>query len=326
MDGSDDEALVMRGRPGLLPGVVPAIELTAVRKLFGPVVAVDGVDLVVNPGEVVAYLGPNGAGKTSTIDMVLGLSHPTSGQVSVFGMAPRHAVRAGLVSAVMQTGGLLKDLTVLETVQYVAALFSGPRPVGEVIERAGLAHITQRRVGKCSGGEQQRLRFALALLPDPGLLVLDEQTQGMDVEGRHEFWEAIRKDAGRGRTVVFATHYLEEADAYADRVVMVRRGRVVADGSPAQVRAMASGRVVRATWPGADTGALGALEGVSSVEVRGSTVLVRSDDTDSVARYLLNQTSARDLEITAQGLEEAFLALTADDPVGAGAGRAGAPS
>ena len=152
----------------------------------------------------------------------------------------------------MQSGGLLKDLTVAETVELTASLFADSRPVAEVLERAGITGIAGRRVGKCSGGEQQRLRFAMALLSDPELLVLDEPTTGMDVEGRRDFWAAIRQDAARGRTVLFATHYLEEADAYADRIVLVRQGRIVADGTASEIKAMTAGRTVRATLAGAD--------------------------------------------------------------------------
>jgi ABC-2 type transport system ATP-binding protein len=292
-----------------------AIELDGLVKRFGEVTAVSGLDLTVRPGEIVAFLGPNGAGKTSTIDILLGLSRPTEGAVSVFGLSPADAVAHGRVAAVMQTGGLLKDFTVRETVQLTASLFRHPRPVEEVLERAGITAIADRRVGKCSGGEQQRLRFAMALLPEPDLLVLDEPTTGMDVEARRAFWSAIRQDAAQGRTVLFATHYLDEADAYADRIVMVRKGQVVADGSPAEVRAMASGRTVRAHLPGADgpvRAALGALPGVTSVEVRGESVLIRCSDSDSVLRHLLDRTDARDLEVSAHNLEEAFIALTGD--------------
>jgi ABC-2 type transport system ATP-binding protein len=183
-----------------------AISLRGVTKSFGPVQAVRGIDLEIAPGEIVAFLGPNGAGKTSSIDMILGLSRPTSGEVEVFGTAPHHAIRRGLVSAVMQTGGLLKDLTVAETVAYVGSLFAAPVAVDEVLRRAGIDGIADRMVGKCSGGEQQRLRFAMALLPDPALLLLDEPTTGMDVEGRRAFWASIRQDAEAGRTVLFATH------------------------------------------------------------------------------------------------------------------------
>src|SRR4051795_10992105 len=204
--------------------VAPAVALRGLTRRFGAVTAVDGLDLTIEPGEIVAFLGPNGAGKTSTIDMVLGLSWPDGGTAEVFGMAPRTAVAHGLVTAVMQTGGLLKDLTVAETVELTAALFAHTRPIAEVLERAGLTAIAGRRVAKCSGGQQQRLRFALALLPEPELIILDEPTTGMDVEGRREFWAALPAQPRRGRTVVFATHFLEEADAYADRIVLVSAG------------------------------------------------------------------------------------------------------
>jgi len=294
-------------------GQPPAIALRGISKSFGSVQAVQGIDLDVAPGEIVAFLGPNGAGKTSTIDIILGLSHPHAGTVAVYGMPPRHAISRGLVSAVMQTGGLLKDLTVRETAQYTASLFVRATPVEDALARAGIADIGDRLVGKCSGGEQQRLRFAMALLPDPELLILDEPTTGLDVEGRRGFWAAIRQDAGQGRTVLFATHYLEEADAYADRIILLRHGRIVADGTSAEVKAMAAGRTVRATLPGADPAELSRLPGADSVEMRGDSVLIHSTDSDAVARYLLTSTQARDLEINTRGLEDAFIALTSDD-------------
>jgi ABC-2 type transport system ATP-binding protein len=232
-------------------GRLNAVHIDGVTKRFGSVVAVDDLSFHIEPGEVVALLGPNGAGKTTTIDMVLGLSSPTAGHVSVHGMSPHRAMAYGLVAAVMQTGGLLKDYTVEETVRLTASLFASSRPTEEVLRRAGIADIANRLVGKCSGGQQQRLRFALALLPDPDLLILDEPTTGMDVEGRRDFWSAIRADPLRGRTVIFATHYLEEADAYADRIVLIRNGQIVADGKAAQIKSLASGGTVRATLPGA---------------------------------------------------------------------------
>jgi ABC-2 type transport system ATP-binding protein len=289
---------------------VAAVSLSGVTKSFGDVQAVRGIDLELQQGEIVAFLGPNGAGKTTTIDMMLGLSRPTTGSVRVLGMEPRQAIARGLVSAVMQTGGLIKDLTVRETVEYTASLFADTRPVDEVLDDAGITGIADRKVAKCSGGEQQRLRFAMALLSDPALLLLDEPTTGMDVEGRRTFWSAIRRDAGTGRTVLFATHYLEEADQYADRIVLISRGRVVADGSGSEIRALATGRSVRATLPDADTDRIAAIGGVDGVEVRGETVLVHAKDSDAVARYLLTETDARDLEITSKGLEDAFLSLT----------------
>ncbi|WP_280455794.1 ABC transporter ATP-binding protein [Nocardia brasiliensis] len=291
----------------------PAIELRDLRKSFalpggGAVQAVDGLDLVIEPGEIVAFLGPNGAGKTTTLDMVLGLASPDAGSVAVFGGTPAEALAVGRISAVLQSGGLLPDLTVAETVRLVATLYAGARPVDEVLARAGITEIAGRLVGKCSGGQRQRLRFALALLPNPDLIVLDEPTTGMDVEGRRDFWNAMRADSERGRTVVFATHYLDEADA--DRIVLVRAGKVVADGSAAEIKNLASGRAVRATLPGAVPPDLLALPGVDDVEQRGDRIVVRTSDSDAVARYLLTETAAVDLEITSHNLESAFLALT----------------
>jgi ABC-2 type transport system ATP-binding protein len=302
-----------RGHRAAGTGQSPAIALRGVRKNFGSVQAVRGIDLDISSGEVVAFLGPNGAGKTSTIDIILGLSQANAGTVAVYGMHPRQAISRGLVSAVLQTGGLLKDFTVAETVEYTASLFTNTRSVAEVLQRAGITSIADRLVGKCSGGEQQRLRFAMALLPDPELLILDEPTTGMDVEGRRSFWAAIRQDAAQGRTVLFATHYLEEADAYADRIILLRHGKVVADGTSSEVKAMAAGRTVRVTMANPDQAALLAIPGAESVEVRGETVLLHASDSDAVARYLLTQTPARDMEITSRGLEDAFIALTSDD-------------
>ncbi|MFC2473037.1 MAG: ABC transporter ATP-binding protein [Actinomyces sp.] len=295
-----------------------AVRLTDLHKSFGDVTAVDGVDLTISPGEVVALLGPNGAGKTTTIDMILGLSRPTSGDARVFGMTPRQAVDRGLVAAVMQTAGLLPDITVRETVELTASLFSHRTDAEEAMRRAGVTDFASRIVKKCSGGQQQRLRFAMALVSDPALLILDEPTTGMDVEGRRSFWEAIHADAEHGRTIVFATHYLEEADAFADRIILMRHGRIIADGTAAEIRASVSGRSLRATLtcaPGRLRDALTdpQIRGqVHDVEILGSSLTLSSTDTDAVAALLLSEHLAQDLEITSRGLEDAFMALTSD--------------
>lgn len=297
-----------------------AIELRGLVKTFGTkggalVRAVDRIDLTINSGEVVAVLGPNGAGKTTALDMVLGLTSPTAGTVAVFGAQPRRAVMAGRVSAVLQTGGLLRDITVRETVQMIASTFPEHAGVDEVISRAGLTALAGRKVSKCSGGEQQRLRFALALLPDPDLLVLDEPTAGMDVSARREFWDTMHADADAGRTVVFATHYLEEADAFAGRIVMIAGGRVVADGATEEIRAQATGRTVSADLP--QTGAeevlarLRSMTQVIAATTQGHRVTVTSGDSDAVARALLGELGASNLEIASGSLESAFIAITA---------------
>ncbi|MBM6546789.1 ABC transporter ATP-binding protein [Janibacter sp. YIM B02568] len=292
----------------------PALRLREVSKSFAVgrdrVEAVRGIDLEIAPGEVVAMLGPNGAGKTTTLDMVLGLTTPTSGTVEIFGLPPRRAVDAGRISAVLQTGGLLRDLTVEETVRVIASTFESPQPVADVMERAGITRLARRRVSKCSGGEQQRLRFALALLPDPDLLVLDEPTAGMDVAARRDFWAAMHAEAAQGRTVVFATHYLEEANAFAERIVLVADGRVVADDSTEAIRAQASGRVVAADLDPSLDDAVRALPGVRAFDRHGDRVQVLAADSDALAIALLTDLGGSNLEITTGSLDEAFLALT----------------
>ncbi|MDR6866542.1 ABC-2 type transport system ATP-binding protein [Microbacterium resistens] len=311
-----NETATAPGTATTAPPVRPAIAATGLTKSFHGFTAVDGVDLSVRQGEVVAFLGPNGAGKTSTIDMLLGLSQPDRGDVRLFGLSPRQAIGRGLVSAVMQTGGLLGDVSVRDTMKLTASLFAQTTSIDAALERAGIADIADRKVSKCSGGQQQRLRFAMALVSDPGLIVLDEPTTGMDVEGRHSFWQAIHADARRGRTVLFATHYLEEADQYADRIILIRKGRIVADGTTAEIKAMASGRTIEADWEDADASVLTALPGVDAVEIRGARVIIRANDSDAVARHLFTHTSAHDITITSQNLEQAFLRLTGDDAEG----------
>ncbi|UFU02968.1 ABC transporter ATP-binding protein [Ruania suaedae] len=293
----------------------PAVELDGIVKEFrsaaGPVRAVDGIDLTIRTGEIVAFLGPNGAGKTTTLDMVLGLTDPTAGTVTVAGQQPRRAVATGRVSAVLQTGGLLRDLTVAETIRLIASTYADHAGVGSVLERAGLTDIAGRKVSKCSGGEQQRLRFALALLPDPDLLILDEPTAGMDVTARREFWRTMHAEAANGRTVVFATHYLEEADAFAQRIVMVAGGRVVADGTTEEIRARATGRRVSAAF-GDPSGALARLrdlELVTSGEHDGERVHLHATNSDALARTVLDL-GGTDLLVTSGSLDDAFTTLT----------------
>ena len=303
------------------PPTSDGIHLQGVTKSFrsgGDMVrAVAGIDLSIAPGEIVAVLGPNGAGKTTTLDMVLGLTEPTTGTITSFGAAPRQAVHAGRVSAVLQTGGLLRDLTARETVRYIASTFAQHEPVEDVLQRAGLADKADRPVSKLSGGEQQRLRFALALLPDPDLLILDEPTAGMDVAARRDFWRTMHEDAANGRTILFATHYLEEADNFADRIVMMAGGRIVADGTTEQIRARASGRTVSADVRRGDVGAaaerLRGLTGTASVTINGERVTAIGEDSDALARVLLTELGGTNLEVTTASLDAAFMAITGED-------------
>jgi ABC-2 type transport system ATP-binding protein len=280
----------------------------------GEVRAVDGIDLDIRPGEIVALLGPNGAGKTTTLDMVLGFAQPTSGSVAVLGMAPQEAVLSGRVAAVLQTGGLLRDLTVRETVELVASTHPNPQSPDSVIERAGLEAIQQQRVQSCSGGEQQRLRFALALLGDPDLLVLDEPTTGMDVAARQEFWASMRAEAERGRTIVFATHYLQEAEDFAQRTVLMANGRIVADGATDEVRRHAAGRRLSARVAEdrieSVRKTLLAAPHVRAASIERGRLVVDTNDSDEVARQLLGPLAGTDLEIEAASLETAFIELT----------------
>jgi ABC-2 type transport system ATP-binding protein len=299
------------------------IRLSGLTKSFrtaqGTVHAVRGVDIAIGPGETVALLGPNGAGKSTTIDMLLGLMRPDAGDVTVLGRAPRAAVDAGLVGAMLQSGGgqLIRDLSVRELVTMMASLYPSPLDVDEVLALAGIEDIGGRRTQKLSGGQTQRVRFAAALVSDPELLVLDEPTVAMDVEGRHGFWTAMRAFAARGKTVLFATHYLEEADAYADRAVLMAHGRVVADGPTTEIKARVGTRTIRATLSDADIDRLAALPGVQSAERHGAAVNLRCSDSDAAIRALLReQPEARDIEISSANLEEAFLQLTSleDEP------------
>jgi ABC-2 type transport system ATP-binding protein len=277
----------------------------------GPVHAVRGIDVAIEPGETVALLGPNGAGKSTTIDMMLGLLEPDAGSASVFGASPHDAVASGRVGAMLQSGALIRDLSVRELITMVASLYPQPLDVGETITLTGIDPIADRLTQKLSGGETQRARFAAALVTNPELLVLDEPTVAMDVEARRAFWATMREFASRSRTVLFATHYLEEADAYADRIILMAHGRIVADGPPTEIKAMVGRRSIRATLPDADVGELEQLPGVARAERRGESVSLNCTDSDTAIRALLARYShASDIEIAGAGLEDAFVELT----------------
>jgi ABC-2 type transport system ATP-binding protein len=291
------------------------VELRGLAKAFrgaeGTVQAVDGLDLSVARGEIVALLGPNGAGKSTTIDMLLGLAEPDAGTVSVLGGRPAQAIAAGDVGVMLQTGELIRDLSVRELLAMAASVYPAPLDVDDTLRLVGIDAIAGRRTQKLSGGETQRVRFALALVGNPRVLVLDEPTVAMDVEGRLAFWEAMRELAARGTSVLFATHYLAEADANADLVVMLARGRVVAAGPTTEISAHGGLRTIRATLPGVAPGRLAELPGVLGAERHGDVVVLECADGDMALRALLaKHPEARDIEVTGGGLERAFIELT----------------
>jgi ABC-2 type transport system ATP-binding protein len=295
------------------------VVLSRLRKSYGRVQAVRSVDLVITPGETVALLGPNGAGKSTIIDMVLGLAGPDSGYVSLFGKSPRAAAAAGLIGGMLQTGSLVDYLSVRELLTMIASLYPRPLEVDRVLRLTGVEDFADRKTNRLSGGQTQRVRFAGVLAANPELLVLDEPTTAIDVEGRRQFWAAMREVAAEGKTVLFATHYLEEADAYADRIVLMAQGQIVADGPATEIKAMVSGRTIRATLPGAGIAALAVLPGVTRAELRGEAVILSCSDSDAALRALLSRfPGARDIEVRGAGIEEAFLALTAQGAQGDG--------
>jgi ABC-2 type transport system ATP-binding protein len=283
-----------------------------VTKAYGAVRAVDGLSLELHPGETVALLGPNGAGKSTTLDLLLGLKPADSGSVRVFGTSPREAIVAGRVGAMLQSGGLMDEVTVAELVKLGCDLHPRPYKVTDVLARAGIAQIADRKVNKLSGGQSQRVRFALATAGDSDLIVLDEPTTGMDVSARQAFWATMREQADQGRTVLFATHYLEEADAIADRVLVLHRGRLLADGTAAEIKAKAGARRIRFDLQGPiDEAPLRALPFLTAIDVSGQTVRIQSSDADATVHALYGLgVYPRNLEVAGLGLEQAFVAIT----------------
>jgi ABC-2 type transport system ATP-binding protein len=292
-----------------------------VSKAYGDVRAVDGLSLALRPGETVALLGPNGAGKSTTLDLLLGLRQPDSGSVRLFGTTPREAIVAGRVGAMLQSGGLMDEVTVAELVRLACDLHPKPYRPAEVLSRAGVDQIADRKVGKLSGGQAQRVRFALATAGDSDLIVLDEPTTGMDVTTRQAFWATMREQADQGRTVLFATHYLEEADAIADRVLVLHRGRLLADGTAAEIKAKAGARRIAFDLEDTiDEAPLRKLPFLTSVTVSksrsaagsGQTVRIQSTDADATVHALYGLgLYPRNLEVAGLGLEQAFVAITA---------------
>ena len=294
-----------RPRPG-----EPVAELRGAVKRYGPVTALAGVDLTVRAGEVVALLGPNGAGKTTAVQLLLGLGRPAAGTARLFGRDPRDAAARLRSGVMLQVSRVPDTLKVREHIHLVSSYYPRPLPLPEVIAAAGLGGLEERLVGKLSGGQRQRVLFALALCGDPDVMFLDEPTVGLDVEARRGFWDHIRAKAGAGRTVLLTTHYLEEADALADRIVLLHQGRILAEGTPAEIKARVGGQVIRCRTR-VPVEEVAFLPGVREVRRRGEDLEVLTSTAEPVLRELLARDSGLSgLEVRGAGLEDAFLSLT----------------
>jgi ABC-2 type transport system ATP-binding protein len=292
----------------------PVVTFQNVRKAYGPVTAVNGLSLELRPGETVALLGPNGAGKSTTLDMLLALRKPTSGTIRVFGSAPAETVRTGRIGAMLQSGGLMSEVTVAELVSLVAGFHPRPLPVEQTLKRAGIANLADRRVERLSGGESQRLRFALAIAGECDMIVLDEPTTSMDVESRQAFWANMKAEVASGHTLLFATHYLEEADQAADRILVINKGRLLADGTPAEIKQRAGAKRISFRLDRVDETFLLQLPALVDLEVRNDLVRIQSSDSDRTLYALLDAGyRPREIEVSSLGLEQAFLAITASD-------------
>ncbi len=295
-------------QPAVSGTVVASLE--GVSKSYGEVRALRNVNFSVCAGEVVALLGPNGAGKTTAVKLLLGLIPPNSGKARVFGgdpTNPQNRMRAG---AMLQVGKVPETLRVREHIDLFSTYYPNPMPMAEVLAAAGLEKIKDRKFGDLSGGQRQRTLFALAICGDPDLLFLDEPTVGLDVEARRALWEEIRRLVERGKTVLLTTHYLEEADALADRIVVINQGEIIAEGTPATIKAQTSGKRIRCITS-LSLPSLRQIPGVTDARQDREAVEINAREAEPVVRELLARDAALSgLEISSAGLEEAFLALT----------------
>jgi ABC-2 type transport system ATP-binding protein len=288
----------------------PVARLDGVVKRYDTTTAVDGLSLSLNAGEVVALLGPNGAGKSTAVRLMLGLCGPTSGTVRIFGTDPRDSAARTRVGAMLQVARVTDTIRVREHIDLFRSYYPKPFAVAEIMRIAQLEGIEDKFFGELSGGQKQRLLFALALCGDPDLIFLDEPTVGMDIEARRGLWQQIRSLKQRGKTVLLTTHYLEEADALADRVVVINKGRVVSEGTPAEIKRSGGGRRIKCSTSLTD-GFLLTLESVTSVTRDSEFVTVTATHAESVVRSMLAADAAlSNLEIASPALEDAFLELT----------------
>jgi ABC-2 type transport system ATP-binding protein len=290
----------------------PAIELRNATKRFGTVTALSNVSVAVAPGETVAMLGPNGAGKTTAVSLMLGMRRPSDGTARIFGGDPRVPLTRLRIGAMLQESGSPAMLTVRESVELFRTLYHRPISADAAIEAAQLGEKANARVATLSGGQRQRLYFALAIVGDPDVLFLDEPTAALDVESRRSFWEQITKLNERGKTILLTTHYLEEADALADRIIVINRGVIVAEGSPAEIKARASGKHVRFVADGMSREWLASLPGVQSVTLSGNQWTLYTMQPEAVLQAIFARNATiSELEVQGVGLEEAVLSLTA---------------
>ena len=297
--------------PGARPATIVA-SLESVNKNYGTVRALRNVNFGVRAGEVVALLGPNGAGKTTAVKLLLGLLQPNTGKARVFGGDPVNPETRMRTGAMLQVGRVPETLRVREHIDLFSSYYQRRLPLAEVLAAAGLEKLRDRKFGELSGGQKQRVLFALAICGDPDLIFLDEPSVGLDVEARRMLWEEIRKMVDRGKTVLLTTHYLQEADALADRIAVISQGEIVAQGTPSEIKAQTSGKRIRCITT-LDLRSLRQIQGVREVKQDREAVEITAGEAEPVLRELLaRDASLSGLEVTSAGLEEAFIALTQD--------------
>src|SRR5437762_3587063 len=285
-------------------------EVRGADKNFDSVRALVDSNFQVRAGELTALLGSNGAGKTTAIKLLLGLARPTSGRVSVFGADPAEATTRTRVGAMLQVGRVPETLRVREHIDLFSSYYPNPLPISETLAIAGLRDLRNRKFGVLSGGQKQRVLFALAICGNPDLLFLDEPTVGLDVEARHLLWQEIRNLLDRGKTVVLTTHYLEEADALADRVAVINKGSIIAEGTPAEIKSRTAGKKIRCITRLSEA-VINALPGVSAMQQDRGAMVIHTSEAEEVLRGLLKlDLKVSGIEVSSAGLEEAFLALT----------------
>ena len=288
----------------------PAAELRGATKRYGAITAVNALTLSIEPGTVTALLGPNGAGKTTTVRLMLGLTQPNDGSVRLFGADPTDPAARRRTGVMLQVAKVPETLRVREHIDLFRSYYAAPMSLPAALEAAGLTALANRQYGELSGGQKQRVQFALAICGDPELLFLDEPTVGLDVAARRTFWQEVRRLCDRGRGVLLTTHYLEEADALADRVVVMQQGTIIADASPAELKTLAAARRIRCVTS-LPVQEIERIPGVQSVRRDGVATEILTSTAERVSRALLIADAAlTGLEITGAGLEEAFLTLT----------------